>query len=155
MHCLSSVLELYLPPCRAHRYKHPVCDNTFSTLPPPNSDHLIRSRRIHAQPALKGNSVLQFTYGYIKSTYHTTAQPNTCIPPASIRCSIPYSTSSPRPCRTRRSISPPHRTTTPAGHTGTTDTRPYKHRQSHTSLHSPQPLPTGIPRNANLVITVA
>jgi hypothetical protein len=144
---------LYLPPCQMHRYKHPACGNTFCTLPPTDSDYLIQSRRIHAQPALRGNSVLQSTHGYIISTYHTTGQPTTGIPPTSIRHSIPYSASPPRPCRTRHSISSTNWTTTPAGHAGATDRRPYKHRQqSHTSIHSPQPLPTGTPHNANLVI---
>jgi hypothetical protein len=41
------------------------------------------------------------------------------------------------------------------GFSGTTDTHPYKHRQQdHTSLKSPQPLPTGTPHNNNLVITI-
>jgi hypothetical protein len=106
---LSLTPVIYLPPCQKHCCKHPVCNNTFGTLPPTDSDHLIRSRRRHAQPAQRGNSVLQSAYGYIKRTYHTTGQPTTGIPPPdSIRCSIPYS-ASPRLCRTRRSISPTHR----------------------------------------------
>jgi hypothetical protein len=48
-----------------------------------------------------------------------------------------YSASPPRPCRILCSINPPHETTTPAGITGTTNTRSYGHRQqgNTTFLH--------------------